>query len=207
MLSLILIEWHYFLKLGVPALTVIMLVLVLWLDYLMRKDIYNRADPLSFSLLFYSFVLVVTDLGVKLVQLLRGNPDNKFFYIASGYLLLGLIIFVDDYLDRLRKNPVVGANVPEDFWPALKRLGKDMVEPDAFRNSKFKRKKRIEFLKLVQQLTSTRTEPAEEQEKFLAEEQEKLLVNDVGVKNMARVGYALAIVFGLTGTLVLLLLR
>lgn len=160
-------------------LTVAVLVVVLLGDFLFRRNLYDRSDPLSFSILGYSFLLVIP---IVLLQMIHGGKRNETEQnIAFLYILCFFIIFlltreahkrliakqqerVVSYLNGLRRT--ANANnmiVADGVWDALEELGKWMIEPIAFRQSGSKSEKRDEYFRLVNQYTRCQLAKPEDQ--------------------------------------------
>lgn len=202
------------LTLFLTALAVLlMLGVVLIIDFFFRRDVYNRSDPVSFALLLYSFLLVSSDTGLNIVRQITGKDVNLSLVIA-GAIYLGVVFAVfqfakfahknfkaaqDDtvreYLESIRSS----ATAPDAVWRALEALGTSAIEPDVFLQQKTKRKRRIEYLKLVRQLTGAAIEPELDQEKLLVQERSTRLV--------AQIGYSVASSFGLLSTLYFFFVR
>ncbi|MFZ1700745.1 MAG: hypothetical protein WBO10_03540 [Pyrinomonadaceae bacterium] len=187
---------------------------VLFLDFIFRRVAYNRSDPLSFSLLGFSFLLVVTDVSLKVIEIFDKRKDPNYsgaddiilVLIAFAYVLSTIVIFylakiahvafqneqqklIHNYLENLRNTNPTGNGV----WGALEALGKNMIEPDLYENNPAKREKRIEFLERVRDLAGVTINPEEEQG--------NLIVGKGPARRWARVTYAFTFVFALAVTL------
>ena len=74
-----------------------MVVLVLLIDFVFRRDVYNRSDPLSFSILCYSLLLIVPTVLLKILAAVRAEPNRhdapaSFLISAIVYLVFLFII-------------------------------------------------------------------------------------------------------------------
>jgi hypothetical protein len=194
--------------------SVLAVVLVLTFDFVFRMQVYDRSDPLSLSLLSFSAVLIVSE---TLLKMARGSAElsrllpGAFLYIV---LLFIITLFaqrahrglqeaqrerVRTFLQTLRSSLSVASagvhpgsvlNTQDALWTALVDLGNSMLEPDLFRQNPKKRKKRIEFLHKVRDLTG-----AVSLDPLTAERE--LTVSDGTVKAFAGVMYNIALIFGL----------
>lgn len=169
-----------------PVATVAVLALVLVIDFVFRRDVYNHSDPLSFSILGYSVLLVVPVAFLRILQGIKTEPSLhvevsiSFLIAAFVYIVLLFVIFplarnahrasilaqertITDYLNTLRP-----ANAQNGVWGALEALGKSMVEPDVFQRNPAKADKRIEYLGLVKKFTGIpEIDPIADQRKLL----------------------------------------
>jgi hypothetical protein len=189
------------------VLTLVVLGVVLTIDFFYRRELYNRSDPVSLSLLGYSFLLVLSDAGVNFLRQIRTHQFDGFFLTAAVIYLgtvFGVFQFakgahrnfklaqekrVRDYLAGLQRT----ITAPSGVWRALEELGTGTIEPDVFVRNQAKENRRVEYLRLVAELTNAPVNPEKDQE--------NLLVQEKSVRKVARAGYIIAFVFGLLSVL------
>ena len=197
-------------SLGSAVLTLIVLAVVLIADFVFRMEVYNRSDPVSFSLLGYSLVLVVSNALLAIVKNFcaarqAGVKDalQIEYLIAVVIYFVGLFIIfllakrthrdlqeaqaekIRGYLDD--KKP--GVQQPAAIWHVFQDLGAGTLEPVVFfpTNPK-KRLKRIQYLKKLKDSTGANIIPEREER--------DLLVEDKIIKIKAICGYTAAFVYG-----------
>jgi hypothetical protein len=194
-----------------PIAFVAVLVLVLVIDFVFRRNVYNRSDPLSFSILGYSFLLVVPIVCLRIVEGIKTEPSLHLEMSNVGlligafvYIVLLFIIFLmatsahKDFLlaqgkkitSYLRSLPLTTEQA--GVLEALEALGKSMIEPDVFVRNPAKAIKRIEYLVLVKTSTGIQSiDPIVDQQKLLAREG----------RLWAQFWYVATFLFGLASTL------
>ena len=96
--------------------TAIVLVAVLLVDFNFRKDVYGRSDPLSFTLLNFSIVFVLSD---TLLKFLRSFEQGTELTLKE---FVGVIIFLVAYLV---------------FQPFARRAHGDLIEAQRNNLSKY----------------------------------------------------------------------
>ena len=194
-------------------LSLVVLGVVLLIDFFYRRELYNRSDPVSLSLLGYSFLLVLSDAGINMLKQIRTHQFDGFFLTAAVIYLgcvFGIFQFakgahrnfrlaqekrVRDYLASLQRT----ITAPPGVWRALEELGTGTIEPDVFVRSQSKENRRVEYLRLVADLTNAQITPEEDQA--------NLLVSEKRVRQIARAGYITAVVFGLLSTMFFFFVR
>jgi hypothetical protein len=123
------------------------LLFVLVADFGFRRFVYGRSDPLSFSLLIYSFLLVASDSFLKILSVPTSDvqPPPRGLIPGLVYLALFVVIFllatlahqgyklaqeekIQAYLRTLLPKNADQTAVRE----VLEKLATTMIEPDAF---------------------------------------------------------------------------
>ncbi|HMH45129.1 MAG TPA: hypothetical protein VK557_16685 [Pyrinomonadaceae bacterium] len=188
-------------------LSLVVLGVVVTIDFFYRRELYNRSDPISLSLLGYSFLLVLSDAGINMLRQIRTHQFDGFFLTAAVIYLgsvFGVFQFakgahrsfrqaqekqVRDYLAVLQRT----ITAPSAVWRALEELGTGTIEPDVFVKNQSKENRRVEYLRLVAELTNASITPEVDQE--------NLLVQDKKIRKVARAGYIIAFLFGLLSTM------
>jgi hypothetical protein len=188
-------------------------ILVLLIDFVFRRDVYNRSDPLSFSILCYSLLLIVPTVLLKILAAIRAQPER---HDAPPSLLISAIVyfvglFIIQFFARNAHKALLQAQEKRiaaylrSHWPthaqsdvrdALEALGNSVIEPDVFVKNRAKAKKRVEYLQLVKRVTGSDSIKTEDQEDLLASEG----------RLAAQIWYVITFLFGLTSTLVFYLL-
>jgi hypothetical protein len=193
--------------------TLLLLIFILLFDFTVRRNLYNRSDPMSLTLMLYSFLLIVADGLLRILrEISSGRSDSRLLILSLIYLALFFVIFltvntshknfqyaqeraVKTYLRTLSQV----TQAPEAVWRALEVLGTEIIEPDLFRRNLSKQRRRIEYLSLVRKLTQADLDPTLDQE--------KLLVTDRKVIALSRLAYISAFVFAVVSTLVFFMQR
>lgn len=195
---------------GIPTEAVITLALLFFvvaLDFAFRRGVYDRSDPISLTLLVYSFFLIIANSSLEISRSYRtGRLDVRFLSALFAYITFAYIIFflartvhrefryeqekaVRNYLASISAT----TEAPIEMWRSLEALGASMIEPDLFLRNFFKQEKRIEYLILVRDLTGAPIDPEVDQT--------KLLVTNLRIRLFSRVVYTLAFVFALLSSI------
>jgi hypothetical protein len=194
-----------------PIAIVGVLVLVLVIDFVFRRNVYNRSDPLSFSILGYSVLLVVPIVFLRILEGIKTDPTIHVEMSNIG-LLIGAFVYIvllfvvfpmatnahkDFLLAQGKRITAYLHSLPLEapqsgVLEALEALGKSMIEPDVFVRNRAKAIKRIEYLLLVKTSTGIEAiDPMVDQEKLLAREG----------RLWAQFWYVATFLFGLASTL------
>ena len=104
------------------AATAFVVVIVLLTDFSYRRDVYNRSDPLSFSILGYSVLLITPTVFLRFLDVIKIDSNTRLIQIdwapisvllfsACFYFALLFIIF-----SFLKKDHNVREERPQGFF-------------------------------------------------------------------------------------------